>query len=83
MASGKCDICPKKTVFGRSIRYKHGGNWERKAQKRNRMFKPNVHKKRIFVDGRWQRLNVCTQCLSTEAKHQQQKGVDYSTVASK
>ena len=25
MASGKCDLCYKKTVFGRSIQFQHGG----------------------------------------------------------
>ncbi|MBM4411380.1 MAG: 50S ribosomal protein L28 [Chloroflexi bacterium] len=77
MAAGKCEICAKAVIFGRHIRYKHGGNWERKAQKKNRTFAPNVHQKRMFVDGKWQRLNVCTGCLRTEAKHQQAAGVSF------
>ena len=62
MASGKCDLCPKRTRFGRNIRHKHSGRWERKAQRTNREFRPNVHKKRLLIDGRWRRVNVCTRC---------------------
>lgn len=68
MASGKCDLCPKRTAFGRNIRHKHSGRWERKAQRTNREFRPNVHKKRLLIDGRWKRVNVCTRCLRTQLK---------------
>ena len=81
MAAGKCDICDKRTVFGRSIQYQHGGQWERRAPKTNRPFMPNVHAKRVFADGRWQRLNVCTRCLRTESKRVQVKGVPQAMVA--
>lgn len=77
MAAGKCDICAKHTVFGRAIQHKHSGAWRRKAPKTNRSFLPNVHKKRMFVDGKWQRVNVCTRCLRTEIKHVQASGVPY------
>ncbi len=77
MASGKCDLCDKHTMFGRNIRHKHSGNWERKAPKTNRTFRPNVHRKRMFVDGKWQRLNVCTRCMRTEMKVMQAAGVPY------
>ncbi len=68
MASGKCDLCPKQTAFGRNIRHKHSGRWERKAQRTNREFRPNVQKKRLLIDGRWKRVNVCTRCLRTQLK---------------
>lgn len=68
MASGACDVCSKTTMFGRHIRHKHGGRWERKAPKKSRMFKPNVQKQRVFVQGDWYRLNICTRCLRTLAK---------------
>jgi ribosomal protein L28 len=32
------------------------------------MFKPNVHKKRMMIDGKWQRINICTRCLRTTMK---------------
>jgi large subunit ribosomal protein L28 len=55
-------------MFGRHIRHKHGGRWERKAPKKSRTFKPNVQKQRVFVQGDWYRLNICTRCLRTLAK---------------
>ena len=69
MAAGKCDVCAKVTVFGRNIRHKHSGRWERKAPRTNRQFRPNVHARRMLVDGAMHRVNVCTRCLRTELKH--------------
>ena len=84
MASGKCDICDKRTAFGRSIQFQHGGQWERRAPKTNRPFMPNIQSKRMFLDGKWQRVNVCTRCLRTEAKHTQVNGSPpYPKVAAK
>ena len=83
MASGKCDVCDKRTVFGRSIQYQHGGQWERRAPKTNRPFKPNVHAKRVFIDGAWQRKNVCTRCLRTQSKHLEAKGVPHAMSATR
>lgn len=68
MASGKCDLCPKRTKFGRNIRHKHSGRWERKAPRTNREFRPNVQSKRLMIDGRMRRVNVCTRCLRTQLK---------------
>ena len=67
-APGKCDICEKHTMFGRNIRHRHSGRWERKAPRTNRQFRPNVHSKRMLVDGKMQRMNVCTRCMRTELK---------------
>jgi large subunit ribosomal protein L28 len=68
MASGRCDVCGKTTSFGRNIRHKHSGRWKRKAPKTSRKFKPNVHKKRIEVDGKIVRVNICTSCMRTQLK---------------
>ncbi len=68
MASGACDVCNKTTIFGRHIRHKHGGRWERKAPKKSRQLRPNVNKQRVFIDGSWKRLNICTRCLRTLVK---------------
>lgn len=67
--AGVCDICDKRTRFGRNIRHKtRGSRWVRKAPRTNRLFKPNVQKKRLLVDGRWTRVNICTRCLRTQMK---------------
>ena len=68
MAAGKCDVCERGPAFGRNIRHQHSGRWERKAPRTNREFRPNVHKKRVIVDGEWQRINICTRCLRTQMK---------------
>ena len=66
--AGKCDLCEKRTSFGRNIRHKHSGRWKRKAPRTSRTFKPNVHRHKVTVDGKTQRLNVCTACLRTMMK---------------
>lgn len=63
-----CQVCNKHTVFGRNIRHKSSGRWERKAQKTSRTFEPNVHKQRVMVDGKLQRMYICTRCLRTTLK---------------
>ena len=79
MASGKCDICDKRTRFGRRIRLQaRTSNWARRAPKKSRQFKPNVHKKKIYVDGKWQRVNICTRCLRTEARKIEERGIPYA-----
>ncbi len=66
--AGKCDICGKTTVFGRNIRHRHAGRWERKAPVTSRVFRPNVHKQTVYLDGKAIKLNVCTRCLRTQSK---------------
>lgn len=68
MASGACDVCGKTTQFGRHIRHQHSGRWERKAPKKSRTFRPNVHKHRIYFGGASLRVNICTRCLKTITK---------------
>lgn len=50
-----CAICKKRTVQGRSVSHAH--NVTRRA------FKPNLQRVRALVDGRVQRVLVCTRCL--------------------
>jgi len=64
----KCDICGKTTTYGRNIRHKHSGRWERKAPKTNRTFKANVQNKTLVVNGIPLRLKICTRCLRTTLK---------------
>lgn len=64
----KCDVCGKSTMFGRNIRHKHSGRWERKAPRTNRVFKANIQKKTFMIDGRKVILKICTRCLRTQLK---------------
>jgi len=55
-------------MFGRNIRHKHSGRWERKAPRTNRVFKANIQKKTFMIDGRKVILKICTRCLRTQLK---------------
>ena len=66
--SARCDLCGKTTAYGRNIRHKHSGRWERKAPKTNRTFKANVQNKTMIVNGMPLRLKICTRCLRTTLK---------------
>jgi len=64
----RCDVCGKKTGYGRNIRHKHSGRWERKAPRTNRTFKPNVQPKTLVIAGVALRLKICTRCMRTQLK---------------
>ena len=64
----KCEICGKGTAFGRNIRHKHSGRWQRKAPVTNRMFKANVQVKTLTLGGETRRFKICTRCIRTTAK---------------
>lgn len=66
--AGKCEICGKSTAFGRNIRHRHAGRWERKAPRTNRVFRPNVHKQTLSINGKRLRVNICTRCLRSQTK---------------
>ena len=63
-----CQVCEKHVTFGHNIRHKSSGRWERKAHKTQRTFEPNVHKQRVVIDGKLQRIYICTRCLRTTMK---------------
>jgi ribosomal protein L28 len=55
-------------MYGRNIRHKHAGRWERRAPKTNRVFRANVQKRTVIIDGRPVRMAICTRCLRTQLK---------------
>lgn len=59
---------PLRPQFGNHIRHKHGGRWERKATKKGRMFRQNVHKRRLLVQGEWVSARVTARELRTLLK---------------
>ena len=56
----KCEICNKIPRFGRNVSH----------SKRHtpRMYRPNVHPVRLMINGKRQRMKVCTRCLRTQYK---------------
>ena len=65
--AAKCQVCGKGTTFGRNIRHRHAGRWERKAPKTNRTFGTNVHKRTVYKNGERVRMSICTRCLRSGA----------------
>ena len=63
-----CQVCGKHTMFGRNIRHKSTGRWQRKAHKTSRTFEPNLHKHRVDRGGKMVTMIICTRCLRTETK---------------
>ena len=63
-----CAACGKGTVFGRNIRHKHSGRWQRKAPRTNRTFVPNLQAKRVLIDGVIKQVRLCTRCMRTQLK---------------
>lgn len=75
MATGmKCYNCGKGIMVGHNV--SHAKNRTRKV------FKPNLHRTRIIVDGRSMRVRLCTKCLrlvkgkDTRAKKAQAKKIE-------
>ena len=50
-----CEICGKKPLFGHNVSHAHNVT--------KRRFMPNLQKVRAIVDGRSERVTVCTSCL--------------------
>lgn len=50
-----CAICGKHPVAGRNISHSH--------RVTNRVFRPNVQKITIKVNGKVKKANVCTKCM--------------------
>ena len=70
----KCFNCQKKNWS--STRSQHhkgvaGGNWKHKAQKSAKLFRANLHKVRVMLDGTIRRIKLCTDCLSLLRKDKQ------------
>jgi len=66
----QCAICGKKPSMGNQItrrgKAKYLGGVGRKITGiSRRKFKPNLQRVRVEVNGRVQRLRVCTQCIRT------------------
>ncbi len=53
----KCDLCGKSPQYGRAV------SFSKKATPRR--FLPNLGYRKVTVNGKEQRLRVCTSCLRT------------------
>lgn len=53
----KCAVCEKSVHFGHKVSHSN--------KKSNRMWKPNIKKVKVIVDGTPKKISVCTQCLKS------------------
>jgi large subunit ribosomal protein L28 len=58
--SQKCMVCGKTKSFGHNVSHS--------KRRTNRDFKPNVHRKRLVINGELVRLKICTRCIRTANK---------------
>jgi len=56
----KCEICGKGPQFGHNVSHS--------KRRTNRRWLPNIQRATIKVDGRVQRVSICTRCLRTYNK---------------
>ncbi len=70
----KCDNCGKGIMWGHRV--SHAKN------RTNRVFRPNIQKKRIMVDGRFIRAKLCTNCIKLFRKREKEQETKASQEAS-
>jgi large subunit ribosomal protein L28 len=59
-----CEICGKGKQFGHNVPFSQ--------KKTNKVWKPNLQRTRLDVDGTKVRVKICTQCMRTIAKYERQ-----------
>lgn len=55
-----CERCGKKPHFGKNVSFSQ--------RHTSRMFKPNIQKTKILMDGKLVSMKLCTKCLKTLSK---------------
>ncbi len=59
-----CDICGKGKQFGHNVPFSQ--------KKTNKVWRPNLQKKRLNLDGTPVQVKICTQCIRTLAKYERE-----------
>jgi len=52
-----CAVCGKSPAAGRNVSHSH--------RVTNRVFRPNIQKVTVVVNGHVKRINVCTRCMKS------------------
>ena len=63
-----CDVCGRGTTVGlnrpiKGVPKKQGGVGIKKGPQTKRVFRVNLHTKRLLVDGVYRRVRICGRCL--------------------
>lgn len=67
----ECYHCGKTTLYGRSHTHHRGvagGRWKKRAQKTQRVFKPNLQAVMVLEKGKETRVKLCMKCLKRVKK---------------
>lgn len=67
----KCFHCEKGVMHGRSHTHHRGvagGRWKKRAQKTQKIFKPNLQPIVVINQGKEQRVRLCMKCLKRVKK---------------
>jgi len=58
-----CRLCGKKALIGIDSTHKHGGGWAMRGPATRKVWQPNLQKQKVIIDGRTQKVWLCTKCL--------------------
>jgi len=67
-----CEICGKGKSVGRSSRHKRGvagKRWRKRAPVTSRLFKPNLQKRTVIVNGEKKQMLLCAKCIKRIKKY--------------
>ena len=63
-----CDRCGKGSLVGSNSAHKHGGAWAMRAPKSRKVWRPNLQRVRVVLNGKLGRYWLCTKCLKVVKK---------------
>ncbi len=70
-----CEICGKGKQFGHNVPFSQ--------KKTNKVWKPNLQRTHLEVDGTKVRVKICTQCMRTLAKYDREAAAKAAVAAEK
>lgn len=66
-----CELCGKGTIAGHNVQHhSKKSKWRYKAPKTNRVFRPNLQKLNIEIDGKLVKKRICMKCYKKIRKEQ-------------
>lgn len=70
-----CEICGKGKQFGHNVSFSQ--------RKTNKVWKPNLQRQTIEIQGSRLQVKICTQCLRTLAKYRKKEAEKETALAAK
>lgn len=67
-----CEICGKSTSVGRSQQHRRGvagKRWKKRAPSTPRLFKPNLQKVTLNINGEIKKMKICGKCIKRIKKY--------------